>query len=127
MNNSVILTPDTQSSSELAKIVAIHPTSSKLLVECLKVDEMMGTKLYVGSDANMDGAPQAFIVELGPNVAPHCGLKVGQRVYWNGQGTPVQDPRAQHGRVRALMEIHNIIAIIEDENSQCCKEGECEK
>ena len=61
----------------------------------------------------MGGAPQAYIVELGPQVNEESGLAVGQRVYWNGKGVPVEDPRS-NGRVRALLEIHNIQAIIEE-------------
>lgn len=125
--SSGIITPEISTAAELPKITAVKPAGSKILVECLKPDEVMGTKLYVREDTKLDGAPQAYIVELGPSVAEDSGLAVGQRVYWTGNGTPVQDPRAQHGRVRALLEIHNVIAIIEDEGaSGACCGGKCE-
>lgn len=98
------------------KITAVHPFGSKILVEVLSPDETIQTSLYISEKTQDDGAPQAYILELGPGVATDSGLKVGQRVYWNGKGTAVTDPRAGK-RVRALLEIHNIQAIIEEEPS----------
>ena len=100
----------------LPKIVAAHPTGSKVLIECLKADEVLGTDLVINDNADIGGAPQAYIVELGPSVPEDSGLAVGQRVYWEGKGVAIDDPRAEHGRVRALLEIHNIKAIIEEAN-----------
>lgn len=125
MNQESIITPSGQPiSSKVPKIKGVHPAGSKILVECLKKDEMLETNLIIAESTEFDGAPQAYIVELGPNVQPHSGLDVGQRIYWTGNGTPVEDPRADKGRVRALMEIHNVIAIIEEEG--CCSGGSCE-
>lgn len=104
------------------KISAVHPFGSKILVEVLQADETMQTSLYISETTQDDGAPQAYILELGPGVSPDSGLKVGQRVYWNGKGTAVNDPRASK-RVRALLEVHNIQAIIEEE-AVCCG-GHC--
>jgi len=126
MNKPTIITPEGSTLKVVPKITAVHPAASKILVECLKADEMLGTNLYVRDDSKLDGAPQAYIVELGPNVSPHSGLEVGQRIYWTGNGTPVEDPRATKGRVRALLEIHNVIAIIEDEGGCCCGD-KCEE
>ena len=122
--NQIITPTGTPAASQVPKIAAVHPTGSKLLVECLKKDEMLGTNLIIAEESEFDGAPQAYVVELGPNVQPHSGIKVGQRVYWTGQGTPVEDPRADK-RIRALMDLHNIIAIIEEEGVECCGGGEC--
>jgi hypothetical protein len=97
----------------VAKVNAVHPFGSKLLVEVLTSKEMLGTNLFVGEEAKFEGAPQAFIAELGPQVSPESGLKVGQRIYWTGKGTQVVDPRATNNRVRALLEISNVLAIIE--------------
>lgn len=112
------------STPKVPKIGAVHPFGSKVLVEVLQPDEVLNTNLYVGENADADGAPQAYILELGPQVSPECGLKVGQRVYWSGKGTAVNDPRAGR-RVRALLEVHNIQAIIEEEHL-CCGGGGCE-
>jgi PAS domain S-box-containing protein len=46
----------------LPKVTAVHPFGSKILVEILRDDEIMGTSLYVGSGQGhrrVDGAPQA--------------------------------------------------------------------
>ena len=96
------------------KVKAIHPFGSKILAEMLKPDEMLGTSLYIDDKAKVDTAPQGYIVEIGSELKD-SGLKVGQRVCWEGRGIPVSDPRCTNGRVRALLEIHNIKAIIEEE------------
>lgn len=127
-NNKKLITPSGEISLGLGqtvkcpKITAVHPFGSKILVEVLQPDETMQTSLFISETTQDDGAPQAYILELGPGVAADCGLKVGQRVYWNGKGTAVNDPRASK-RVRALLEIHNIQAIIEEECG-CC-DGKC--
>lgn len=127
-NNKKLITPSggeinlgTVSTTKCPKIAAVHPFGSKILVEVLQADETMHTSLYISEKTQDDGAPQAYILELGPGVAADSGLRVGQRVYWNGKGTAVNDPRAGK-RVRALLEVHNIQAIIEEEG--CCG-GSC--
>lgn len=97
------------------RIKAVHPFGSKILVEVLRPEEQLGTSLFVDDKTKVDGAPQAYIVELGPQVPPECGLKVGQRIYWEGKGVAVEDPRTTNKRVRALMEVSLIKAIIEEE------------
>lgn len=99
--------------STIPRIAAVHPFGSKILVDVLRPDEAMGTSLYMSEDTKVDGAPQAYIVELGPDIKPEMGLAVGQRIYWGGTGTPVNDPRCAN-RVRALLEVHNVKAIIEE-------------
>lgn len=102
----------------LPKVKSVTPFGSKILVETLRDDEIMGTSLYVGAGkgtGGSDGAPQAVIVKLGPAVPNDSGLKEGQRVYWTGKGTLVEDPQVTKGRSRALLEISNILAIIEED------------
>lgn len=123
----LILTPPTMSPSQavglptnrpaLPKIKGVVPFGSKILVETLRDDEIMGTQLFVGKGdgtGGNGGAPQAIIVKLGPKVEVESGLKVGQRIYWTGKGTLVEDPEVAEGRSRALLEISNILAIIEE-------------
>jgi hypothetical protein len=119
-----VLTPATaiglpEARPALPKIKSVSPFGSKILVETLRDDEIMGTALFVGAGkgtgANADGAPQAVIVKLGPQVAADSGLKEGQRIYWSGKGTLVEDPNTTTGRSRALLEISNILAIIEED------------
>lgn len=110
------------STPKAPKISAVHPFGSKILVEVLTATEVIDTNLYISEKTEADGAPQAYILELGPTVAADSGLKVGQRIYWTGKGTAVNDPRAGK-RLRALLEVHNVQAIIEEEG--CCG-GKCE-
>lgn len=122
----LILTPTVSPSAALGfpenrpalpKIKSITPFGSKILVETLRDDEIIGTQLSLGAGSGTgasEGAPQAIIVKLGPKVDADCGLKVGQRIYWTGKGTLVQDPQTVKGRSRALLEISNIMAIIDE-------------
>lgn len=100
--------------ASLPKVAGVHPFGSKLLVEVLKADELLNTKLIVSDKTTLDGAPQAYIVELGPQVSAESGLKTGQRIFWTGKGTQIEDPRGTNGRVRALLEVSNILAIIDE-------------
>jgi hypothetical protein len=102
----------------LPKVKSVSPFGSKILVETLRDDEIMGSQLYVGAGkgtGGADGAPQALIVKLGPTVPKDSGLEVGQRVYWTGKGTAISDPETSEGRARALLEVSNILAIIEED------------
>lgn len=100
----------------LPKVKGVSPFGSKILVEILRDDEIIGTNLYMGkANGATDGAPQAVIVKLGPSIDASSGLKEGQRVYWTGKGTAISDPRTEEGRTRALLEVSNVLAIIEEE------------
>lgn len=100
--------------ASLPKVKAAHPFGSKILVEILKADEIIGTVLHISENTQVDGAPQAYITELGPNVPKDSGLAVGQRIYWTGRGTQIDNPACTSGRVSALLEISNVLAIIEE-------------
>ena len=95
------------------KIKAVHPFGSKILVEVLSAEETIQTSLFVSETAMDEGAPQAYIIEVGPGVSPETGIKVGQRIYWSGKGTSINDPRSK--KIRALLEVHNIQGLIEEE------------
>lgn len=112
MNKPKLVVPDTVKSSLIPKIKAVHPFGSKILVEMLKADEMLGTSLYIEENTKVDTAPQGYVVEVGEDLK-NSGLE-GKRVYWEGRGIPVEDPRSNNGRVRAILEVHNIKAIIEE-------------
>lgn len=113
MSKSKLVVPETTQTSSVPRIKAVHPYGSKILVEMLKADEMLGTTLYIDEKAKVDTAAQGYVVEVGSELKD-SGLE-GKRVYWEGRGIPVDDPRANKGRVRALLEIHNIKAVIEEE------------
>lgn len=104
----------------LPKVKTVSPFGSKILVEILRDDEIIGSNLLLGAagkgtGTGGDGAPQAVIVKLGPGVDASTGLKEGQRIYWTGKGTAISDPQTHEGRTRALLEISNILAIIEED------------
>jgi hypothetical protein len=104
-----------ESLPEVPALAAVHPYGSKVLIEDLRPEELMGTKFHMPEGASAgDHAPQAYIVEIGPKVPDEAGLEVGQRIFWSGTGVPVKDPR-QNRRIRALIEIHQIIALAEED------------
>lgn len=112
------LLPTVGARPALPKVKGVEPFGSKILVEILRDDEIMGTQLLIGAGKGTgatDGAPQAYIVKLGPGITEDTGLKVGQRIYWTGRGTQVSDPQTAEGRVRALLEISNVLAVLEED------------
>ena len=111
---TLVSTTGEQLRNVVPRAKAVHPFGSKILIECLKTDEVLGTQLHVSSGAKADGAPQAYIVELGPGVPSDSGLAIGQRIYWNGSGCPIENPACTNGRLNALLEMHNVIAVIEE-------------
>ena len=93
---------------------AVHPMGSLVMIELLGAEDLNNTSLHLPDNTVVDdGAPQAYIVELGPKVAEDSGLEVGQRIYWQGNCIPVNDPRGK--RVRGLLEIHQIKGLIDEE------------
>ena len=111
---SIIDTNGQEVRVSLPKAKAVHPFGSKVLVEILKADEILGTTLHLSENTQMEGAPQAYIIELGPSVSLDSGLAVGQRIYWTGKGTQIENPGCVTGRVNAFLEISNVLAIIEE-------------
>ena len=95
---------------------AVHPFGSLVMIELINQEELVDTTLHLPENVTLnDGAPQAYIMELGPKVSEDSGLAVGQRVYWQGTAIPVTDPRAKEGRFCGLLEMHQIKGIIEEE------------
>lgn len=111
--SEILMSDGTPAKAQVPDIKEVHPFGSSILIENLKADEIMGTSLYVQEDAETEGAPQAYIVELGPKVDDDCGLSVGDRVYVQGSFIPVINTSG-NGRERGILEIHNIKGIIEE-------------
>ncbi len=109
----IVMSDGTPAIQKVPDIRSIHPFGSSILIENLKPDEVLGTSLYVQDDAETEGAPQAYVVELGPNLTEDCGLKVGDRVVVQGSFIPVINTES-NGRERGILEIHNIKGIIEE-------------
>ena len=95
------------------KIIGVKPTLSLIMVEILKASDVNPSQLIV-SDTTDYGAPQGYILDLGPGVPKEAGLKIGDRVLISGSYVPVPNfDRSE--RERALMEMHNIKAVLVEE------------
>ena len=70
---------------------AAKPVGSQVMVELLSPQEIIGTTLLIDTEANVGGAPQGYILELGPMVSPEYGLEAGQRVVMSGKFTPLPE------------------------------------
>jgi hypothetical protein len=95
-------------------IVAVKATGSGVLVEMLKADEALGTKLYVGNNAT--SPPQGFVIDIGPSLkSEEWGIKVGDRVLLQGSFVPL--PKFGDGtRDLGMVEPHAIkCVLIEDD------------
>lgn len=106
-----ILTPSGEEASSVPPVTSVKPFGSTILIENLKPQEQLGTYLHVKEDADVGGAPQAYIVALGPKVSEDIGLKVGDRVIVQGTFIPVPN-LSDNGRTRGIVEIHNIKAVL---------------
>jgi len=112
-----LVLPDGQPAvAAVPKIAGVHPFGSKILIEALTSRELNPTTLALpeGSSAGGEESPQAYIIEVGPGLSDDSGLKVGDRIFWEGKGMMVNDPRAKKDRIRAILEPHNVRAIIEE-------------
>lgn len=74
------------------KIVGLKACGSQILVELLNEEEILGTSLQIigsGGSATpwrkeaIDGAPQAYVLDLGPMVNESWGVKVGDRIMFS--------------------------------------------
>ncbi len=77
-------------SASAPKIKGVKPVNNQVLIEMLTKNEVLNTNLYVG-DGGVDavGAPQAYILAIGPGVNKDLNLKVGDRVLLQGMFVPV--------------------------------------
>jgi len=118
MTKSKILNADgSTATKKVPEIKAIHPATSSVLVEMLNPDEVINTNLYVGEGVDT-GPPQAYIVEFGHSLLKsmeegNFPYKVGDRVILTGNYVPVPN-WDEHHRLRGLVELHNIKAVIEE-------------
>jgi co-chaperonin GroES (HSP10) len=95
------------------KISGIKPTGSQILVELLTPQEVLGTGMIVGDQAEV-GSPQAYILDFGPSLkAEEAGLQIGNRVLLQGSYVPV--PKFDdNARRRGLVELHGVKAVLEE-------------
>jgi hypothetical protein len=113
-----ILGVDGEVVTRVPGVVGVKPCGSQVLVELLTAQEALGTVLHVDSAASVNGAPQGYIVELGPST-PELGFKKGDRVTLHGNYTPVPEgqklKRGNTHRPWILIDPHQIKAVFIEE------------
>jgi co-chaperonin GroES (HSP10) len=74
-------------------IKSIKPCGTQVLVELLTAQEALGTNLIIDGDSSTikNGAPQGYVIDIGPRVASDHGFKIGDRVTLNGNYTPLPE------------------------------------
>ena len=89
--NATILGSDGESAKKVPSVVGVNPCGSQVLIELLTAQEALGTILQIDSSASINGAPQGYVVKMGPKVASDWGFKVGDRVTLHGNYTPLPE------------------------------------
>jgi hypothetical protein len=101
------------------KVVGIKPCGTSVLVELLNTEEILGTNLEIvtqagaAPEASIDGAPQAYVLEVGPRVEKEWGFKKGDRVMFSGMLTPAPS-YDKSKRARGTLDPHSIKAILKE-------------
>lgn len=94
-------------------IKGVKPVGTQILVELLTPNEIMNTPLHLAGDSKtISGAPQGYILEIGPMVDPKWGFTVGNRIVMSGSFTPLPEASSTNGRARACVEPHTIKAVL---------------
>lgn len=89
--NATILGADGESAARVPGVVGVNPCGSQVLVELLTAQEALGTILQIDSSASVNGAPQGYVIKIGPKVASDWGFKEGDRVTLHGNYTPLPE------------------------------------
>ena len=106
----------------VSKIKGLVPCGTGVLCELLNEEEILGTTLQLVSQGKvasprLDGAPQAYILALGPKVNPEeWGFKVGDRVMFSGQFVPAPD-FDKHKRARGTIEPFAVKAVLVEDGA----------
>lgn len=96
-------------------VTGIRPAGSTILVELINPEAVLATKLILKEDAKV-GSEQAYIVSFGPCVKQEeVKLKVGDRVLLGVRPKLLQEAKQFTDKRLALIEIHNVNAILEEE------------
>jgi hypothetical protein len=119
MSNTILGADGESVTRPVPAVVGVNPCNSQVLVELLTAQEALGTILQIDSAASVNGAPQGYIVSIGPKVPTDTGFKVGDRVTLNGNYTPVPEgqkfQRKNPHRPWILIEPHQIKAVFVEE------------
>lgn len=96
--------------SAYKEIVDIMPVGTQVLIEVLTAAEKMNTSLHITTTKDT-GAPQGYILKIGPKVDEAYGLAVGQRVLLSGSFVPAPK-NMETGREVGLFEPFCIKAVL---------------
>lgn len=95
------------------KVVGVRPSGSLILIEKLTAQEITSDIISVSDkvDAKYN---EARILAFGPRLDPETvSLQIGDRVLLQGTYIPVPNP--ENDRERGVVEIHNIKAVLVEE------------
>lgn len=96
------------------KIVGVKAAGQGIVVELLAANDVMETSLVLGEKTKVE-APQAYIVDIGPQVdKERMGISVGDRVILSGGFVPL--PKGDSGRQRGIIDVFSIKAILQEES-----------
>lgn len=119
MTKNTILGSDGEVAKKVPSIVGVKPCGTQVLVELLTAQEALGTVLQIDSSASVSGAPQGYIISVGPKVPTDLGFQKGDRVTLHGNYTPVPEgqklDRKNPHRPWILVEPHQIKAVFSED------------
>lgn len=120
MSQNAIVGPDGESVvARVPSVCGVRPCGTQILVELLTAQEALGTILQIDSSASIHGAPQGYVLDIGPRVVEDLGFKKGDRVTLNGNYTPLPEGqkfnRKNSHRPWILVEPHQIKAVFVEE------------
>jgi co-chaperonin GroES (HSP10) len=107
-------------------IKAVKPLGGQVLVEILLEEEVSPQSNIILPDSargkgntGVGGAPQGYVLDIGPGLPAGFGIKVGDRVLLQGAFVPLPklSDNRNGSRERALVEPHTIKAILEEEST----------
>lgn len=95
-----IVGPDGEVMTKVSDVTSVNPCGSQILIELLTSKEILGTVLELpmkseksnpNTHDSITGAPQGYILAMGPKVPLDLGFGVGDRVTLHGNYTPIPD------------------------------------
>ena len=118
MTKNILGSDGEAATRRVPSIVGVRPCGTQVLVELLTAQEALGTVLQIDSSASVNGAPQGYVVSVGPKVPADLGFQKGDRVTLHGNYTPVPEcqkvERDNPHRPWILVEPHQIKAVFSE-------------
>jgi hypothetical protein len=119
MSEGCVVGSDGKAFHKVKPVSGVRPCGTQVLVELLTAQEALGTRLQIDPSASVSGAPQGYVISLGPKVPSDMGFGVGDRVTLHGNYTPLPEGqkfnRENSHRPWILIEPHQIKAVFTEE------------